>query len=330
MRPPSVSIIVVSHNREEQLLRCIRLISRLDRSGVELELVVVLDSCSDRSSESLDRLRGEVPFRIKRDNISKAHPAAARNHGARLASGAVLLFLDDDVLPEDQLLKAHLASLADSDAVVGYLKPLLGDRPDWWQLGARIWWEDRYSRMRSAGYKLGYRDLFSANFSIKSSLFRSCGMFDEATPRLEDYELGIRLVKNGAALTHNPVAIAFHREDGHLGRWISRTRLEAEAEVYIGKKHPDFRREVFKVRLEGETPRVTHWKSRLRSIAFRRKTAINALMKVARSTLPILEGMKARKTWRHVMGAVHEYLYWQAIAGQFRTESEFLSWVHES
>jgi len=324
---PQLSVIVITHNREDQVVECVLLLSRLEAGATDPELIVVLDSCSDRSLERLSSLRTEIGSRLVLESIQANSPAVARNRGVDLAHGSILVFLDDDVRPSRELLDAHLRSQQTSDVVIGYLSPGLALKNDWWQLGARIWWEDRFTAMRQPGYVLAYHDLFSANFSVKSSLFRAAGGFDKDCPRLEDYELGIRLLKAGASFSYNPKASVVHMETGSSRRWLDRASLEALGELHIGRKHPDIRKSVFQDRLHHQDCLVAMWKSRFRAAAFRRNALLDMSVKIAGSFLPFLESIKAWQTWRNIMGGAFEYNYWMTIARHFETESQFLSWV---
>jgi len=53
--------------------------------------------------------------------------------------------------------------------------------------------------MARPGHRFSYHDFFSGNVSLPAAIFRRVGGFDEVIKvRLEDYELGIRLLKAGA------------------------------------------------------------------------------------------------------------------------------------
>jgi len=324
---PDISIIIITHNRAEQVAECVRSVARMDTQALRCEVVVVLDSCADDTWRVLEALRPALPFPMLLDSINAKRPSIARNRGAQQARGALLLFLDDDVTASPALVMEHWLSHQSADVVIGYLKPAFRRDPGFWQLGARLWWEDRFTAMREPGHKLGFGDLFTANLSIKSPLFHSLGGFDESLARLEDYEFGIRLIKAGTLLVHNPRAIATHWEVNSVVKWVGRARLEAESEFRMGQKHPEFRESIFRERLDKGESALTAWSSRIREIAFKRSVFVDVLIGLLTKSLPALEALKARRSWRHIMGGGHEYSYWRQITRHFRSEPEFFSWI---
>ena len=84
-----------------------------------LELVVVVDGSTDGSAQAAPRRR--VPrFRPTVVEQPTAGAAAARNNGAARAPDEVLLFLDDDMPADPDLVREHARLHRDgADAVIG-------------------------------------------------------------------------------------------------------------------------------------------------------------------------------------------------------------------
>jgi glycosyltransferase involved in cell wall biosynthesis len=97
------SIVIPTRNRPEQLARCVAAARAQDAGG--LELVVVDDGSRDRGA--IAAAAADVARVIRSTGVG---PAAARNLGARAASGEVICFLDDDCEP----LPGWAAALADA------------------------------------------------------------------------------------------------------------------------------------------------------------------------------------------------------------------------
>ena len=83
-------------------------------------------------------------------------------------------------------------------------------RRDFFGVTLRGWWDAMFERMREPGHRFSYKDLLSGNFSIRRSLFRQVGGFNERLPCHEDYELGFRLIRSGARLTFAEAAAGWH------------------------------------------------------------------------------------------------------------------------
>jgi hypothetical protein len=89
--PPSVSVIIPTHNRAETV--CGAIASVLDQRRAPNEVIVVDDCSTDETTEALQTFGSAIQvFRTKR-NIERG---AARNLGAAAASGELVAFLDAD------------------------------------------------------------------------------------------------------------------------------------------------------------------------------------------------------------------------------------------
>jgi len=108
-RRVSISFVVPTYRRPDALEVTLDAIVAQDYSGGALEVVVVDDSGDDATAEVVRRYRdGGVHVRYASQQNSGA--ATARNHGARLASGELLIFCDDDIVLESDHAQRQLAT----------------------------------------------------------------------------------------------------------------------------------------------------------------------------------------------------------------------------
>ncbi|MEJ2884824.1 glycosyltransferase [Actinomycetospora aeridis] len=110
----TVSVVVPVRDRPDELAR---LLAALGGSGVA-EVVVVDDGSAD--PDATVRVAATHGARIVRHAVSRG-PAAARNTGAGASTGALVAFLDSDVVPEPGWLPTLLGHLA--DPAVGLAAP---------------------------------------------------------------------------------------------------------------------------------------------------------------------------------------------------------------
>lgn len=112
----TVSIVVPTRDRPEALARCVAALSA-QSAGESLEVVVVDDGSADAARVAAI-VAATPSARLVR--LGGVGPAAARNVGVRSARGAVVLFTDDDCVP-DRSWAATLAAAvrAAPDAVTG-------------------------------------------------------------------------------------------------------------------------------------------------------------------------------------------------------------------
>ncbi|MEK6920709.1 MAG: glycosyltransferase family 2 protein [Nanoarchaeota archaeon] len=91
-----LSIIIPAHNEEKYIEQCLRSIK--NQKYEEYEIIVVCDSCTDKTKEIAKRYTKKA-YDIKKKNVS-----AVRNYGANKAKGDVLVFLDADCVIAPNLL----------------------------------------------------------------------------------------------------------------------------------------------------------------------------------------------------------------------------------
>src|SRR5262249_210129 len=89
-RPPYFSVIIPAFNRAELLREALE--SVFQQECRDFEVIVVDDGSTEDLSAVARAFRGRGTF-FRQDN---AGPGAARNHGARAATGEYLAFLDSD------------------------------------------------------------------------------------------------------------------------------------------------------------------------------------------------------------------------------------------
>jgi len=111
---PRYSIVIPTYNRassvEDTLAGC------FSQSYDNFEIVIVDDGSSDNTLEVLNKITDPRLVIVAQDN---AGPAAARNHGMRVARGEYIAFLDsDDVWYPDFLMQAERAYQQDPDQLL--------------------------------------------------------------------------------------------------------------------------------------------------------------------------------------------------------------------
>lgn len=110
--PARVSVIVPAHNEERVIADCAKAL--LSQDHADLEIVFVLDRCSDRTLERLRLAAGDDPRVRIVENAHCPDEWAGKCHaawiGAKAATGDWLLFSDADVEFAPQLVRASLAT----------------------------------------------------------------------------------------------------------------------------------------------------------------------------------------------------------------------------
>jgi len=239
-----LSVVVPTCNRREVLVsRTLPAIFDQDIPANEYEIVVVVDGSTDGTIEALQKLASPCPFHI----IGQPNhgPSVARNKGIQKASGDLLLFIDDDIICGANLLKQHLASHAEPEAVVAFgpISLASGTPPSVLKYAIEDWYKKYYAHLSSqGGLAWPGDDYLISNSSVPRAALVACGGFDENMLAKEDYELGLRLWKMGVRFKYLPQAMAYEfylkpsryflRNDG---------KSFGKTDVLLSRKHPDYR-----------------------------------------------------------------------------------------
>lgn len=228
------SLIVPTHNRPGLLRDLVASLAAQTYPIASWELIVVDDGSAEECRQNLRQLLQGIPLSVRQAEQQQQGVAAARNAGARLAKGRVLIFLDDDMIAAPDLVAAHMACQDEPDAVVvGHIGAPASGRQPWTA------WEDHqfarhFGRLAKGDRAPGPRDLFSGNFSIPSPLFAAVGGFDVRLQRTEDLDLGYRLQAEGARFVYCQAATATHVGEHSYEKWLRNARLFGESESAIG------------------------------------------------------------------------------------------------
>jgi hypothetical protein len=238
----------------------------------------------------------------------------------------VLLFLDDDIAAHPGLVRAHMEAQYENGIVLGYSKPVLPVQASWHQRNAHRWWEDTFREMGRPGHRFTYRDFFSGNMSMPAALFRQVGGFDVSfTGRLEDYELGYRLLQAGATFRFSWDAIGDHYDDNDLEQWMRRIGQEGVAHVQIGQRHPELRTSLF-ADLMGTPAR---WQRVVRRLAFAYPRRGAAVERFALRQIALCERLRLRGMWRKTVRVLREYMYYRGVATAIGDKRALASWLQD-
>ena len=180
------------------------------------ELIVVDDGSTDETAATA----AAFADRVLRLPDGPLGPAAARNRGAEVAQGVLLVFVDADVCVRPDVLTAFVNAFGTEERIAAVFGAYDTDP-------------------RAAGLVSQYRNLLHhyvhlTNYgdaetfwagcgAVRRSAFLAAGMFDEQRfprPQIEDIELGYRLVANGDRILLRPEI-----QGTHLKHWTLRRML---------------------------------------------------------------------------------------------------------
>jgi GT2 family glycosyltransferase len=232
---PAVSVIVLTYNGRQWLRGCLDGLAG-QRGAPPFETIVVDNASSDGSAAYVRERHPEVRVHESPANLGFAE---GNNEGARIARGRLLVFLNNDTVPEpDWLARLEAGLSARPDVALATSRIVSMDAPVVIDSAG-----DGYLRAGGA-FKHGHgaapdafaesREVFGAcgaAFMIRREVFDELGGFDRAFFMVyEDVDLSYRARLLGYRCWFAADAVVRHKVSGTLGRM-------SPAAVFYGQRN---------------------------------------------------------------------------------------------
>jgi mycofactocin glycosyltransferase len=232
---PSISVVIPVKDRADELRRCLDSITRVDYPRDLVEVIVVDDGSRDDSA----KVARESGALVIPSGGTGRGPAAARNVGARAATGEILAFIDSDCTASPEWLTELLPAF--SDAAVA----AVGGMVDGMCTASTV---DRYEAVMSS-LTLGSRERFgsdgddtfylpSCNLLVRRTSFLEIGGFADAMHVGEDVDLTWRLRDRGRTIVYLPAGRICHEHRSTLRSFMSRRFDYGTSEGTLQLLHP--------------------------------------------------------------------------------------------
>ncbi len=216
MPEANLSIVIPTFNRKTILKKSLDAYARQTARNQILEILVVDDGSSDGTNEVVSEFARSAPVPAACLRKENGGLSSARNLGIREARGELILLIDDDIIPSEDLVSEHLAwhkKYPDLQTAISGSVPYSPDvNPTpfmrWWGLdGLRYEPPQLYP-----GKAVSYWMIQFCNTSVKRAIFETAGLFDEQFKSYgyEDVEFAYRFVQSGGRAIFNPAAVGYH------------------------------------------------------------------------------------------------------------------------
>ncbi|HEX9336802.1 MAG TPA: glycosyltransferase family 2 protein [Pseudonocardiaceae bacterium] len=225
----SVSVIIPNYNYAKALRPCLESVRAQSYPGLEVLLV------DDHSTDDSASVAESLGFSIIRTSHNMGAPAA-RNLGARHATGEILVFVDSDVRLEPDAV-ANAVALLESDARIGAVcgnydpVPLFRDSLiEEYRCLQQYWWLAEDEGVITTSY--------TAILAIRADLFASIGGFDARLRHTENAEFGHRLSRTHEVRLTSTVR-GRHDYDDSLRVVLSKVFTRARLHIPLYLRRPD-------------------------------------------------------------------------------------------
>jgi glycosyltransferase involved in cell wall biosynthesis len=213
---PQISVIIPAYNVSSYIVETLE--SVFAQTFVDYEVVIVNDGSPD--TEKLERALEPYLDRIRYFKQENRGAGGARNTGLREARAEFIAFLDaDDLWLPDYLeeqvkfVREHGWDLVCADAIVfkgaandakTYMESLMGDAPPTGEV--------TFLNLLSAE-----QSMITSGVVARSESIFEVGLFDEALRNAQDFDLWLRLARDGARLAYQrKVLLRYRSREGSL------------------------------------------------------------------------------------------------------------------
>ena len=235
-----LSVVICSYNRSKILLSVLESLASQTYPKELYEVIVIVDGSTDNTME---RLREFSPgFKFKYLYQENRGASSARNRGAREAKGEILLFLDDDIIAEKELLSEHAQHKRKEPMILlGKIGVHHASPENFLKAGVEKWSEEEFSKFEKVEYKFSFKNIYFANASINKKLFLRLGGFDETFNSYgeEDREFALRLLKSGISPEYNSRAIGYQYYNKDFKRYCDDFLSIGAADLKLYLKHSE-------------------------------------------------------------------------------------------
>ena len=231
-----ISVIVPTYKRPALLMNCIKHLEAQNFFKAQYEVIVVTDGPDINTKNEIEKFAQQhLSFNIYCYNLNeKKGPAAARNKGVQYAKGSLIVFTDDDCLPQAEWLteywNAYTSNKENNVAFTG--RTIVPNSK------APTDYDRNVANLQTA-------EFITANCAITKQAFNKVAGFDEEFPIAwrEDSDMHFKLIEASVPIHHVDKATLIHpvRKAGWGVSLKEQKKSAFNALLY--KKHPELYRQ---------------------------------------------------------------------------------------
>lgn len=236
-----ISVVIPSYNPT------VKLSATLDKLVPQAELIDELIVIIDNSNyldfgKSLEEKYAAL-LKIKVISQPNSGRAVARNRGMELSSGDIIVFLDDDMLAENDLIKKHIEYHEKNPGVIisgnGYRNPADATY-DFGKFLISV--EKKWKKYDTDLHEITLKkfDFTACNMSLPKSIFQKLNGFDSRFSDSEDFDFAIRAINQNIKIIYDSRVLAWHNDWPDIETYIKRQNEYSIAKEKILKIRPEY------------------------------------------------------------------------------------------
>lgn len=234
----SVSVIIPTFRKRAFLEATLSSLAAQTYPAALTEVVVVDDCSDDGSFEHLQSLATPFSLVPVRHEVNKGR-AAARNTAIHAATGDLVVFVDDDMRCEPDLIEQHVCFHEAHPNTVAIGNALTA--PELGRKTVFSYLDEMGVHRLEPGSVAPARYFVTNNASVERRHLLDVGLFDESFRRygFEDTELAFRLEDDaGLSFRYCATALAYHLHDQSLSDVLDKRTESARPLLRLLDRHP--------------------------------------------------------------------------------------------
>lgn len=211
-----ISVVIATRNRAAKLEACLRSFQGVDSAGASWEMIVVDNGSRDETEKMVRQRAATAPWGLKLVSEPAPGVSRARNRGAAVSRGGIIVFLDDDCYISPEFFRETLRIFGDPAIGFAAGRALPFDETD---QPVSIFPMTELKRFPAGGAILP-GEMPGSGMAVRRAAWDDVGGYDESfgpgTPLLasEDVDLQQRLLGAGWDGLFDPKLWIYH----HHGR----------------------------------------------------------------------------------------------------------------
>lgn len=206
-----ISIVVATKGRVALLEELLIGVEKARKNYNKPSEVILVDDSNAKDQELIEKICNKYDAHLEKYSNTVS---MKRNHGVEVSKYNLILFLDSDCNPVEEILGLHDACYTEerAGAAAGPLE-FVGDENRFWKC------------VTSTPYLICFKMPYwgknvpwgaTANFSIRKDVFEEIGGFSQAFPNKpggEDVDLGLMITEAGYEIISAPKAVVYHAKE---------------------------------------------------------------------------------------------------------------------